>query len=111
MEMTGMELTMNVTKADGKYLVKLSGYLDTNSAPDFQTRVEELSIEALDAGGLNLDIDMEEVAFVSSAGLRVLLLATKIAKRQKGSVVVRNVKDSIKEVLDMTGFSSILDVR
>jgi anti-anti-sigma factor len=96
---------------DGSVVLKLYGFLDTTTSPALQARIEELSAEAIGSGGLNLVIDLEDVEFVSSAGLRVLLLATKIAKRQSGSVIVANVKDSIKEILDMTGFTSILNIR
>jgi anti-anti-sigma factor len=106
-----MTMEMIESKEDGRIRLKLSGFLDTTSAGDVQKRIEALSEEAPDNGGLNLEIDLDEVEFVSSAGLRVLFLATKTAKRQQGTVIVTHVSDSIQEVLDMTGFTTILDIR
>jgi len=104
-------LDINVTHEDDIYMIKLNGFLDTNSSPELQERVEGISSETYEKGGFNVVFDLADVEFVSSAGLRVLLLTKKIADRQKGKLAVINVKDSIKEVLDMTGFSKVLNVR
>jgi anti-anti-sigma factor len=92
-------------------MVKLNGFLDTNSSPELQEQVERISSETYEKGGFNIVFDLADVGFVSSAGLRVLLLTKKTADRQNGKLAIINVKDSIREVLDMTGFLKILNVR
>jgi anti-anti-sigma factor len=54
---------------------------------------------------------MAAVEFISGAGLRAPLMARKTADRQNGSIAVTNVKQSIREVFDMTGFSKILNIK
>jgi len=55
-------------------------------------------------------LDFDKLDFVSSAGLRVLLLIQKKSKALSGSLVIKNVKPEIQEVFDMTGFSDILTI-
>ena len=56
-----------------------------------------------------LVFDFSGLAYVSSAGLRVLLSAQK-TMNEKGSMVVKNVSDEIQEIFDVTGFSDILTI-
>ena len=104
-------MDIDVRKEDDVYTIKLGGFIDTASSPYLQKKVEDISVETIGNGGFNVVFDLAEVEFVSSAGLRVLLMARKIADRQNGRISLINVKDSIREVLDMTGFSKILDVK
>jgi len=104
-------MDMNVTKENGQILIKLSGYLDTTAAPELQKCVEDLSAETYGAEGPHLVFDVHELEFISSSGLRVLLIASKMAVRLGGSMELRNVKESIKEILDMTGFSAIFKLK
>ena len=94
-----------IKKADGNKLdIALKGRLDTTTAPQLEA---ELS------GGLDgveeLHIDMKELEYISSAGLRVLLAAQKVMNKQ-GSMVISNVNDTIREVFEITGFVDILTI-
>ena len=83
-------------------LVKLQGSVDSSNAYQFE---EEL----LDAiSGQTLTMDAEELVYISSAGLRVLL---KVKKALSGDLVMTNVNPEVFEILDMTGFTQILTVR
>ena len=97
---------MTITKrADGSNLsVFLDGRLDTTTAPQLE---EELKASL--PGVTNLVIDMEHLAYISSAGLRVLLAAQKIMYKQ-GEMVVRNANEDILEVFDVTGFADVLTI-
>jgi len=57
-----------------------------------------------------LVIDMEKCAYVASSGLRVILQAQKSINRVQGSMVVKNVNETVMEVFEMTGFSDILTI-
>ena len=83
----------------------LEGRLDTTTAP----QLEEALNENMD-GVETLVLDMKSLEYVSSAGLRVLLAAQKKMNAVKGSMVLRNVCEDIKEVFDITGFCDILTV-
>ena len=95
-----MEVKTN--KENEKLTVEVSGRLDTLTAPEFESKVEpELS------GVKDLVIDLKDLEYISSAGLRVLLAAQKIMNKQ-GRMVVRNVSDEVKEIFEVTGFTDIL---
>ena len=82
----------------------LEGRLDTITAPQLE---EEVKASIGDITELVFDFD--GLAYVSSAGLRVLLSAQK-TMNEKGSMVVKNVSDEIQEIFDVTGFSDILTI-
>ena len=92
-------------KTEGKNLtLSLYGKLDTTTAPELEEVIKnELS------GIENLVFDISNLEYISSAGLRVLLSAQKVMNKQ-GQMVVRNVKDDIMEVFDITGFADILTI-
>ncbi len=92
-------------KAEGTNLeFKLTGRLDTNSAPEFDKEIKE-NITGVE----NLVLDFSDLAYVSSAGLRVLLSAQKIMNKQ-GKMVVKNCSDEVIGILDVTGFLDILTI-
>ena len=92
-------------KAEGTNLeVKLTGRLDTVTAPQLEGAIKE-SIEGVTA----LSFDFSELEYISSAGLRVLLAAQKIMNKQ-GTMAVRNVSDEVNEIFEVTGFTDILSI-
>ena len=92
-------------KQDGKDLtVALTGRLDTVTAPELES---ELAAALDDVE--NLVIDMKDLEYISSAGLRVLLTAQK-TMNQKGSMKLINVNETVMEIFDVTGFVDILTI-
>lgn len=91
-------------KQEGTSLtVQLGGRLDTITAPELETALKEL-------GGVEkLILDFENLEYISSAGLRVLLGTQKTMSKQ-GSMVIRHVNDVIMEVFEVTGFADILTI-
>ena len=90
-----------VTKLDDSH-VKVQGSVDSSNAPQFEE--ELLSCISRD----KLTIDADELAYISSAGLRVLL---KAKKALNSDLVMINVSSEVYEILDMTGFTQLLTVR
>ena len=84
--------------------VVLSGRLDTTTAPQLEAELKA-SLEGVET----LIFDFTALEYLSSAGLRVLLAAQKTMNRQ-GSMVVRNVNETITEIFEVTGFCDILTV-
>ena len=84
--------------------IALEGRLDTMTAPQFEKELKE-SIDGIK----NLVLDFEKLAYVSSAGLRVILSAQKIMNKQ-GTMKILNVGDDIMEVFEITGFADILTI-
>lgn len=86
--------------------LKLEGRLETSTAPQLQ-EIVETGLE----GVMNLQIDLEQLEYVSSAGLRVLLAASKKMKAKQGDMVVCHVGEDIMEVFEITGFNDILNIQ
>ncbi len=84
--------------------ITLKGRLDTSTAPDLDD-VLKANLDGVPA----LVFDFEHVDYISSAGLRLLLPAQKRMNRQ-GTMKIRNVREQIMEIFDVTGFSDILTI-
>lgn len=97
-------MTINTMKEGSKLTISLEGRLDTISAPQLETALKEQL-----RGVTDLMMDFEQLAYISSAGLRVLLAAMKLMKKQ-GSMVIRNVNETVMEVFEITGFADMLTI-
>lgn len=82
----------------------LTGRLDTTTAPQLEAELKR-SI----GGAKSLVLDFADLEYLSSAGLRVLLVAQKVMNKQ-GKMIIRNVNETISEVFEITGFSDILTI-
>ena len=98
---------MNITDevVDGANVAHLEGNLDTTTAPAVQSHFDGL----IDAGATTLVADFGAVDFVSSAGLRVLL-ATAKKLRPNGALRLFGLNPSVREVFDVSGFSTIIPI-
>ena len=97
-------MTIEIKKNTEETIIKLVGRLDTITAPALDKTINEDI-----AGTKNLVLDVKELEYISSAGLRVLLGAQK--KMQKiGSMKLTNVREEVMEVFEMTGFADILTI-
>ena len=85
--------------------VSVSGRLDTTTAPELEKALGS-QLEGIES----LTLDFGDLAYISSAGLRVLLALQKTMNRQ-GQMVVTHVNDNIMEVFDVTGFLDVLTIR
>ena len=97
-------MTINKIKEGNTLTVQVEGRLDTTTAPDLEN---ELS-DALE-GITELVLDFENLEYISSAGLRVLLSTQKKMNAQ-GSMKVVKVNETVNEVFEVTGFSDILTI-
>lgn len=97
-------MTIKKTKNDAALTLALEGRLDTTTAPELEAEMKA-SLEGVTA----LILDMRDLAYLSSAGLRVILAAQKQMNKQ-GGMVVRNVNETIMEVFEVTGFTDILTI-
>ena len=96
-----MEIKKNL---EGSTLtLELSGRLDTTTSPALEAEISNL------ADISKLILDFAGLEYISSAGLRVLLTAQK-SIHSHGEMIIRNVCESIAEVFEITGFSSILTI-
>ena len=92
-----------VKKQEGSScIVALKGRLDTTTSPDL-----EKELKATMDGIESLELNLDKLEYISSAGLRVLLSAHKVMSKQ-GSMKVTHVNSTISEIFEVTGFSDIL---
>lgn len=97
---------MNIEKItnDNILTVKVSGGLDTTTAPELEAELNKCL-----PGVTDLILDFDGLEYISSAGLRVVLQAQKTMENQ-GSMKVVHVNEEIMEVFDITGFIDILTI-
>ena len=99
---------MNINKIyDGKGLtVEVEGHIDTITAPELQEAVDE------EYGNFDsLVLDFKNLEYISSAGLRVLVIIEKKLKPEGIPFTVTNLNDTINEIIIMSGFDKILDIK
>jgi anti-sigma B factor antagonist len=100
-----MEITTNRYKHSD--LVKVDGRIDSATAP----RLAETLNAVMDEGRYKLILDMTDVTFISSAGLRVLVNTQKVCRRyNRGEIVLTNVPTNIYSALDLAGFTSLFKI-
>lgn len=95
-------LNINATQNESILTLVLEGRLDTVTAPELQAVIDE---HIDDIGSIVMDC--EDLAYISSAGLRVLLTARKSIQ---GDLILKNVASSVRDVLEITGFVDILTI-
>ncbi|MCL2056544.1 MAG: STAS domain-containing protein [Oscillospiraceae bacterium] len=94
------------TKDENTTTFALTGKLDASSSPGLQ----ELLLAELEEGKSAL-IDFSGITYISSAGLRVLLLGERTAKKKGLRQTLVNVTEGIMDVFEMTGFTALLNIR
>lgn len=93
-------MKIEFSKNGDTLLVEIEGRLDTITSPELQASLTE-NLQDVDL----LVFDCEKLAYISSAGLRVLLWAQK---KMDGSMKLLHVGEVVMEVLEMTGFADVL---
>jgi len=86
--------------------LSLSGKLDTTSAKTFEAKILA-QIESCDRRFI---VDLAQLDYISSSGLRVFVLAAKRLDSGKGKIVLCSLKDPVREVFDIVGFLSVFSV-
>lgn len=94
-----------ITRDDECIFVKVSGRLDAQSAP----MLEDGMGEALD-GVTEITVDLGDLEFISSAGLRILLAAYKLMAKREGVFKIENASGDVMDVLEMSGFASLFEI-
>lgn len=99
---------MNITTSvvESVTVVRLEGNLDTSTAE----LVEDTFNEVIDGGAQKVLVNLGDVNFVSSAGLRVLLAAAKRLGGPGGNLRISNLNDAVNQVFQISGFTAILGV-
>jgi anti-anti-sigma factor len=87
-------------------IIRIEGNLDTQTSTEAQEELERI----VDDGARKLLIDFADLAYISSAGLRVLLVTAKKLGTDQGEMRMCNMNDVVREVFEVSGFSTIFKV-
>lgn len=98
-------MEFKIDKNDSTVNVSVSGRIDTTTAP----QLEEAIIPEIE-GANQVIIDFKELEYISSAGLRLLLMLQKKMNASGGTFKILNVNEFVMEVFEMTGFKDILTI-
>lgn len=94
-----------IRETETQIIATLNGELDTAAASQTEQELQPL----LSSGGREVIIDCTGLEYIASSGLRILLSILKSAKGSGSRVVLRNVNEVIRDVLDVTGLSGIFE--
>ncbi len=87
-------------------VLAFEGRLDTGTSPDAQQQLTRL----IEEGETKILVNLEKVDYISSAGLRVLLVIAKQLKTTDGELRICSLNEVVKEVFDISGFDMILPI-
>ncbi len=99
-------MIIDEVKKDGDLYLNVQGKVDTSSGEEFTNTI----IRAFQKCP-SVIVNFEQVTYISSMGLRGLLLGEKIAQSKKGKIVVINVSDDVLDTFRVTGFDKLLTIR
>jgi anti-sigma B factor antagonist len=101
------ELEITQQQSQSTIVLSVVGAVDSNTAPELQ----EALLRATEAPTGAVELDLAKVSYMSSAGLRALLLAAKALQKRGERLRVSNVPPQILNVLNLTGFTTFIDVK
>jgi anti-sigma B factor antagonist len=102
MDLRALEIS-NVT------LIQVEGRIDHTTAKDFETRLLP-QLEGCSGETKKILLDFSEVNYISSAGLRVLMIAAKQCKKQNGKMVLAALQPMIQEIFHISRFDTVFEV-
>lgn len=99
-------MNINVAESSGVTVLGFEGKLDTTTAPEAQSKLDEL----VGAGTRKILVDFRSLDYISSAGLRVLLATAKKLRTDGGALRFCNLNETVADVFKISGFDAIFDV-
>jgi len=99
-------MEISVTESGDVRILSFQGNLDTNTSPDAENEINGL----IDAGAQKLLVNFENLDYISSAGLRILLATARKLKASQGDLKICCLNETVQEVFDISGFATILSV-
>ena len=87
-------------------VVGINGMLDTGTAPDLEKQLSEL----IDQGHIKIILNFEDLAFIASTGLRVILSTGKKLAKAGSEIRICTLNDTVQDIFEMSGFISMFKV-
>ena len=100
-------MNVRIEEQDGNMVAILKGSLDTAAAAETEKAMSPLN----DVEGKDIIIDCTDLAYISSAGLRIFLGILQNAQAKGGHVYITDINDSVRAVFTITGFSNIFEFK
>ena len=99
-------MILTVGDAGEVKIVRIEGELNTLTSPDAEAQLTQL----IDAGARKIVVNFEQLDYISSAGLYILLATAKQLQVSGGELRICSLNDLVREVFEMSGFDSIVSV-
>ena len=99
-------MQISIKTADEIKVLEFEGKLDTHTFPHAQDQLSEL----IEKGEMKILVNLDKLDYISSAGLRVFLIAAKQLKPDGGEIRICSLNGVVKEVFDISGFATIFKV-
>ena len=99
-------MNVDVQREGGNVLARVQGIVDGNNAADLQTAL----LDSLEEGDKSLVLEFGKLEYISSAGLRVLLLIAKELQKRSAGFAVCSVSGQVRELFSISGFDRIIAI-
>jgi anti-sigma B factor antagonist len=106
LDFDSMDLELETTQRDGVAVLTLRGEIDVYTAP----RMRQAIVDLVDAGSLNIVVDMQKVDFLDSTGLGVLVEGLKRVRTRNGNLSIVVTQDKILKIFDITGLNKAFPI-
>ena len=103
---SGMNMNILQRQIDGITLIDLSGRLDSSVSGQVMDQLNEI----VNAGNTRLVVNLGQVSYISSAGLRSILVAAKLVKSANGEMRLCQPNDLVKRTLEESGFANLIRI-
>ena len=100
-----MEITKGAKEKD-TLIIHIKGKMDAVSSPEFEKNLQDL----IDEGENNFIIDLGKLDYISSAGLRSILILSKKLKANDGKLLLADLQDTVQDVFEISGFNTIIPI-
>ena len=101
------KLSVQTERGDRAMILVVIGRVDGSTVGILESTVQE----QIEAGHKTLIFDFKDLSYISSAGLRALLIAARLTQKEGGKTLFCSLSDSIAEIFEISGFTQILDIR
>ena len=99
-------MAVNSARENGTLIARTDGRIDGANAREFQVALED----AIDPSDRTVILDMEKLSYISSAGLRVILMTAKTLQKQNAKFAICSLSPAIREVFQISGFDRIIPI-
>ena len=97
-------INIDITKNGSLSIVKITGELNVDTCGDFEKKFPEALNE-------KIILDMSALRYISSAGLRSLVILYEKVKEKNGKIILANLNEMVREIIEVSGFDALFEIR